>query len=594
MALPNRFNYKYLLELMYGAKLTSRKAGESPVAFRDAFLKLVEKDIRGQIEVTLPIIYWVKSREIIFNLLNGLLRDISNGKISSHIYSVEVYGKELQQEYGNTLTPADPGFETALESIVLTLFSDEVFLNEMSSKIKLAVESKMLHGKDITFKQLGDKAKEMVNIANNAMPDISVICSIGTPQQIKQSQNLIHNEIQKVGNDMRSWLRENTPAKLADAESFLNGFNSDEDLVFISSTFKKAREETVNKSVKEVIIPILADYGIDCNPNINLGAFTAAGHTGVISGRGTSLQQVVGINSPLIQQTLYWANKQADKPTPSLDPFILETDHLGLSFDIKEGAIGTAKDLLDLNFSFVVSQEASWNSSIGTKQEIPAMTNIVRKAWNIERKQLAEDFKKYISKIIQEEYSDKVTASPTLNERILYSFADILKDTIKVAAGKDLPPVTGKPRKKTGTTTQSMLKNLKPAKANLNKTGGSTGIPSYTPKANASTNIASLKDLINSQLQDVISANMGDGTSRSILNYRTGRFAGSARVESLSISRQGMLTAFYTYMQNPYATFSAGGKQSFPKSRDPKLLISRSIREIAQQMAINKLRAVSL
>jgi hypothetical protein len=139
-----------------------------------------------------------------------------------------------------------------------------------------------------------------------------------------------------------------------------------------------------------------------------------------------------------------------------------------------------------------------------------------------------------------------------------------------------------------------MLKNLKPAKANLNKTGGSTGILSYTPKASASTNIASLKDLINSQLQDVISANMGDGRSRNVLNYRTGRFASSAKVETLSISRQGMITAFYTYMQNPYATFSTGGKQSLPKSRDPKLLISKSIREIAQEMAINKLRAVSL
>jgi hypothetical protein len=55
-----------------------------------------------------------------------------------------------------------------------------------------------------------------------------------------------------------------------------------------------------------------------------------------------------------------------------------------------------------------------------------------------------------------------------------------------------------------------------------------------------------------------------------------------------------MVTAFYTYMKNPYATFSDGGKQSLPKSRDPKLLISKSIREIAKEMAINKMRAVSL
>jgi hypothetical protein len=221
------------------------------------------------------------------------------------------------------------------------------------------------------------------------------------------------------------------------------------------------------------------------------------------------------------------------------------------------------------------------------------MTSIVEKAWKIKRDQLSDDFKKYIKGFIPE-LPARQEGSPTLNERILYSFADILRDSLKTAVSKNLPPVIGKPRKKTGTSSQSMLKNVKPAKASLKKTGGSTGIPNYTPKADAAPNMANLRDLINSQLQDVISANMGDGTSRSILNYRTGRFAGSARVESLSISRQGMLTAFYTYMQNPYATFSAGGKQSFPKSRDPKLLISRSIREIAQQMAINKLRAVSL
>jgi hypothetical protein len=588
MATPNRFNYKYLLELMYGAKLTSRKAGESPEAFRTAFLKLIEKDIRGQIEVTLPIIYWVKPREIIFNLLNGLLRETSDsaGHISSYVDSVVTHD-------GTILQPHQSEFATTLEAIILTLFSDEIFLTEISNEIKVAVESKMLQGKDITFKQLGDRAKEMVNIANNAMPDISVICSIGTSQQIKQSETVIHNEIQKVGNDMRSWLRENTPAKLADAESFINGFDSSKDLIFISSTFKKAREETVNNSVREVLVPILAGYGINCKEGLKLGDFTAAGHTGVVSGRGTSLQQVVGINSPLIQQTLYWANTQADKPTPSLDPFVLETDHLGLSFDVKEGAIGTVKDLLDLNFSFVVSQEASWNSSIGTKQEIPAMNRIVEKAWDMQRKQLAEDFKKYI-KTFMPAITSGMEGSPTLNERILYSFADILRDTIKNAVSKDLPLVIGRNRKTTKTSSQSILKNVKSAKANLNKTGGSTGIPSYTPKVDASPSMANLKDLINSQLQDVISANMGDGRSRNILNYRTGRFASSAKVESLSISRQGMITAFYTYMQNPYATFSAGGKQSLPKSRDPKLLISKSIREIAQQMAINKLRAVSL
>ena len=90
---------------------------------------------------------------------------------------------------------------------------------------------------------------------------------------------------------------------------------------------------------------------------------------------------------------------------------------------------------------------------------------------------------------------------------------------------------------------------------------------------------------------------MGNGNRRDILNYRTGRLAASAKVTTLSESRQGMITAFYSYMKYPYATFSAGppvGRQSVPRTRDPKLLISSSIRQIAQQAVGNNLRAVAL
>ena len=85
---------------------------------------------------------------------------------------------------------------------------------------------------------------------------------------------------------------------------------------------------------------------------------------------------------------------------------------------------------------------------------------------------------------------------------------------------------------------------------------------------------------------------MGDGSRTDILNLRTGRFAESVSVEKLSESRAGMITAFYTYMKYPYATFSAGGRQASPKSREPKTLISKSIREVLQARVSNRLRAV--
>lgn len=106
------------------------------------------------------------------------------------------------------------------------------------------------------------------------------------------------------------------------------------------------------------------------------------------------------------------------------------------------------------------------------------------------------------------------------------------------------------------------------------------------------TNLANLQALLNLALHDQIRKNMGTGTSRDVLNYRTGRFAHSAEVTKMSQSREGMITAFYTYMRNPYGTFSAGGAQGSPRSRDPKTLISKSIREILSTQVKNRMRAV--
>jgi hypothetical protein len=85
---------------------------------------------------------------------------------------------------------------------------------------------------------------------------------------------------------------------------------------------------------------------------------------------------------------------------------------------------------------------------------------------------------------------------------------------------------------------------------------------------------------------------MGTGSAKNVLNYRTGRFAETATIERATISRAGMVSVFYNYMRNPYGTFSDGGRQQYPKSRDPKLLISKSIREIGSSAAYNRMRAV--
>jgi hypothetical protein len=160
----------------------------------------------------------------------------------------------------------------------------------------------------------------------------------------------------------------------------------------------------------------------------------------------------------------------------------------------------------------------------------------------------------------------------------------------------------------TGTTTDkyvSKSKASKPTKDSIKKQAISGIAKKTTPKLpklskpktkvpQIAVSLVRLQALLDAFLVQQVKQNMGSGTSTSVLNLRSGRFAESVKVERLSESRAGMITAFYTYMKNPYATFSQGGQQSRPASRDPKLLISRSIREIAAQQVGNRLRAVNI
>lgn len=169
----------------------------------------------------------------------------------------------------------------------------------------------------------------------------------------------------------------------------------------------------------------------------------------------------------------------------------------------------------------------------------------------------------------------------------------ILEDTkdalVAAISGKPLPAGSKHAKKPTTTRRQGVLGNpINTIKVFTNAKGASI----LRTEMGYSYGLSSLLQFLNDHLHNTVSANMGNGTRRDILNYRTGRFATSTHVDRLTISKQGMITAFYSYMKSPYATFSAGGKQEYPKSRDPKLLIARSIREIAAEKVTNRLRAV--
>ena len=163
---------------------------------------------------------------------------------------------------------------------------------------------------------------------------------------------------------------------------------------------------------------------------------------------------------------------------------------------------------------------------------------------------------------------------------------DIVESLVSILAGSKKKLKTHKVQ--TGTTSTKLKSNIsvKTSKPKL------PDVRHYRTAAAKTTNLISLQNLINRSLVQQVKQNMGTGTRRDILNLRSGRFAESVKIERMTQSREGMITAFYSYMKNPYATFSTGGLQGSPKTRDPKLLIAKSIRELATQQVQNRLRSV--
>lgn len=185
--------------------------------------------------------------------------------------------------------------------------------------------------------------------------------------------------------------------------------------------------------------------------------------------------------------------------------------------------------------------------------------------------------------------------SPQMVELIIESIADVMVGKPKKVIEYKVPLTKIATSKSAKINTSAINKKIKQDKAQVKKLKASVkAVPKFEKPSEESLNLTNLQNLLNQRLHDQIKANMGTGQSRSTLNYRSGRLAKSAQVERMSESRAGMITAFYTYMKYPYATFSDGGAQQYPKSRDPKLLIAKSIREIAGTQIANRMRAVNV
>ena len=129
---------------------------------------------------------------------------------------------------------------------------------------------------------------------------------------------------------------------------------------------------------------------------------------------------------------------------------------------------------------------------------------------------------------------------------------------------------------------KSRVKKQKIAKPRV----GAAKRPTLRTSDGKFTSPMNIQAILNAKVKEEVADNMGKGGA---LVYRTGRFANSVSVTKVMQSRQGALTAFYTYMKAPYQTFERGYAQGSLR-RDPRKLIAASIREIARETLNHKLQ----
>jgi hypothetical protein len=106
-------------------------------------------------------------------------------------------------------------------------------------------------------------------------------------------------------------------------------------------------------------------------------------------------------------------------------------------------------------------------------------------------------------------------------------------------------------------------------------------------KATASNfSVAAIMGNLNAKLPDRVAQNMGAPA----LEYRTGRFASSVRATDVVTTPKGFPSIGYTYQRDPYEVFeNTSGSRFADAQRDPRVIIDKSIREIAAEMAIGRL-----
>jgi len=538
MSYNRKVHFSRTLDILSGSAIAGATTKiQKSALYRDFDVaKLEGNKLRDLIDSNFPTFYIVDCKLIARTTIQALIND-------SDKYLVE------NEDYVSTIKPKIMASEKELLAGLLEAIGN----SNISSKPFLPVFNKL-------------------NTSYEAMLD---------RMSSKTSYIGYRNAAAKFGNDIRTILKVNSVFVASDGPAIVSGLPSTSRVV-IGPTFESTKRK-VNEELNTVISDFVKGLGLSLvkynkGDGFTIGNLINAGHTSAVQETG----KLIGINMPMAQEKqflLAGTGKEAGLEEAIADLY-LDADYAVV---FKQNFTKTAQTLLDMQFSFVVSMPREFNTNELRIGEVSRIKKYIGDTILPSIKEQVQ--KKFYKGIVQEALN--LSASPTI--------LDFIKDSIVSA-------ILGKENKseaiKTNTakaSTKIKTPALKKSSSKITpRTSSSSADIKLPTLSSSSTNLPSLLTSINKHLQDVIAANMGDGSRQDILNYRTGRFASTVKVERLSLSREGMITAFYSFMKNPYATFSQGGRQSIPTSHDPKLLIAKSIREIAAERVGNRMRSVAV
>ena len=543
--MARKIHYSRLLDFLSGSALAAASTTVQRGALTRDFdlMKLESKKLRELIDANLPTFYVVN--------VNTIVKELSDNLGFSNFSENEEY---VQAKYP----------------------SKKALIDLLYNTIKDALNT--------------IKKESFINIVNELNSEY--IKLLDTFSSSKISYAKYRNATAKFAFNMRTILKRAGVFVASDGDQIVSGLDSDS-YAIIGPSFNST-VELVNKKLNDSIRKAINssydltlknfDAKADAKNRFTIGDYINAGHTAAY-GVGEKEPTLIGINMPLAQERQFQlsSDPKAEGLETELSSLYLETDY---AIKFNQNFIETASNLLNMQFSFTITMPTKFNQATLRTKEVdrikryigdtilPSVTEQARKKFAGGLQQIVE-----------------AGASPSAVEFIEQSIKNSLEGSKPVRIVKQS---TAKKTDKKLFQTIAITK--KPQKLKLKTKSGGISIKSQKLPISVSTqqNLTSLQNILNATLTQQIRKNMGTGDRSDVLNYRTGRFAGSVSVKRLTQGREGMISAYYDYMRYPYAAFSEGGDQEFPRSRDPKLLISKSIREILQQQMITRMRAVLL